>query len=272
MDKQSDTLGIIREPIFVMGCSNSGTTILWNALKSHPAICGPPVEGQELDGMPLPMIHFMGKHTFRMWAHYLHEQPPKKGDGDDVPGSRLPYYFTEKNWSIEHQQRIEKTYQPYLKPNARLCDKSPAHTLRARFIQRCFPDATFIGVVRNGYAVAEGIVRKRKFDPERPQFRGLYTEINDAAWQWRKANEVLLSYHNYLNRFTIVRYEDLVLNPKKTLHNLLDFCRLDKDTFQIPILNNQKNREQISQLKNDEMKTITRIAEPMLRQIGYDVI
>ncbi|HIH11320.1 TPA: adenylyl-sulfate kinase [Candidatus Woesearchaeota archaeon] len=263
----------IRSPIFVFGSPNSGTTILWNALKSHPGVAGPDKEGQDLEGMPKPMTHFLGLHTFRMWAHYLHDQPHSRWGEDHLPGSQLPYYATERDWIPEHQSQLEQIYAQYLTEGKRLCDKSPAHTLRARFLQRCFPDARFIAIVRNGYAVAEGIVRKRKFDPDRPQFNGLPTEIGDAAWQWRRANEVIVSYQDYslLKNYKIIRYEDLVQEPRLTLSALFEFCGLDSVTLTTPEFEQNLNSRQISRLKPHQIGTISEIAEPMLARFGYTI-
>ncbi len=274
MNYTSDLETKIHEPIFVFGCSNSGTTVLWKALKQHRDISGPPVEGQDLVGMPNPMTHFLGQHTFRMWAHYLHEQPASKWNEDHLPGSKLPYYFTERDWNERYQRQIVEVYSKFLQKETRLCDKSPAHTLRARFLQRCFPDAKFIAIVRNGYAVCEGIIRKRDLDPERPQFRGLYTEINDAAWQWEKANEVIASYesHKLLSNYIIIKYEELVTDTIATFTKLLNFCNLDSNSFDIPTFEHKYNSDQISRLTSRDFDVISRIAAPMLVRFGYAMI
>jgi hypothetical protein len=245
------------KPIFVFGCCNSGTTILWQALKSHQNLCGPEVEGQDLETLPKVMKHYLGKSTFRLWAH---------------PKFKSCYYLTEKDCSEENATIVKDVYKKYLIENKRFITKSPADTMRARFIQEVFPDAIFIAVVRNGYAVSEGIVRKRKLDPDRPQFEGLYTTIEEAAEQWFRANVVCLSHTKFLRNYKIIRYEDLVNNPKETLHSVLDFCELNKNDFQIPEFDKTKNEEQISRLGGYEIENITRIAFPMLTHFDYEII
>ncbi|MBW2664630.1 MAG: sulfotransferase, partial [Deltaproteobacteria bacterium] len=54
----------LEKPIFVVGCCNSGTTILWRSLLSHPDFSGPTTEGQDLKTLPRCMKHFLGKQTF----------------------------------------------------------------------------------------------------------------------------------------------------------------------------------------------------------------
>ena len=259
---------VIEKPIFIFGCPNSGTTILWEAMKSHEGVSGPDIEGQDLEGMPRQMRHYMGNSTFRLWAHYLFAQ------GEEiVPGSNLTYYVTENNWTEDAETQLRQAYENHFDPETRLCDKSPAHALRARFLQRCFPDADFVAIVRDGYAVSEGIRRKREFDPDRPKYRGLRTRIEDAAYQWNKSNEIIASYEElrFLDRLLTIKYEDLVQNTEETLHRVLNFCGLDKCDFRIPVFSAGKNEEQIARLSAYEIEVISEIATPMLRRFGYDV-
>ena len=255
--KDFDLGGRIEKPIFVFGCCNSGTTILWKALKAHNGISGPEVEGQDLEGLPDSMRHHLGKSTFRLWAH---------------PKFKLCYYKTEEDYEENERQALIKVYQKFVKPKKRFITKSPADTLRARLIQAYFPDAYFIAIVRNGYAVSEGIVRKRKSDSDRPQFEGLYTTIDEAAEQWFRANVIVASHEQFLDRYKIIRYEDLVEEPQKVLSSVLEFCELDKTGFSVPAFDNKLNQIQISRLSNYEIETITRVAQPMLLHFGYEIL
>ena len=144
--------------------------------------------------------------------------------------------------------------------------------MRARLIQSYFPDSYFIAIVRNGYAVSEGIIRKRKLDPDRPQFKGLYTTIGEAAEQWFRANTIITSHEKFLHRYKIIRYEDLIENPQDTLLSVLEFCGLNLDDFSIPLFDNTLNQQQISRLSDYEIETVTRIAQPMLIHYDYEIL
>ncbi len=247
----------IEKPIFIFGCSNSGTTILWQALKRHQGLSGPDIEDQDIEEMPHVMTHYLGKAGFRLWAH---------------PKFKLCYYFTEKDYQTQDAQKVREVYLTFLNPGTRLVAKSPAHTLRARLIQSFFSDAYFIAIVRNGYAVSEGIVRKRKFDPDRPQFQGLFTTIEEAAEQWFRANVIIVSHQKFLKNYFIVKYEELVANPKQTFNLILDFCELTKEDFPVPAFDTTKNHEQIARLSEYDTETITRVAGPMLIHFDYELI
>ncbi len=246
----------MEKPIFVFGCSNSGTNILWQALKKHKGLSGPDIEGQDLQDLPQSMRHYLGDATFRLWAHEKF---------------KLCYYATENDYNAEDAAKIKEIYRKYLVPGTRFITKSPADTLRSRLIQAYFPDAYFIAIVRNGYAVSEGIVRKRKYDPDRPQYEGLFTTIDEAAEQWFRANTIIVSHQTFLKNYLIVRYEDLIQNPEDVFLSILDFCGLDSGGFPIPSFIQGLNEEQISRLSDYEIETITRIAAPMLIHFGYEL-
>ncbi len=246
----------MKKPIFIFGCCNSGTTILWQAIKKHKSVSGPHVEGQDLEGMPHSMRQYHVKSTLRLWAH---------------PQFKLCYYRTEKNYNEHDKQKIIEVFNQHIQPRTRLVTKSPPDTLRARLIQSYFHDAYFVAIVRNGYAISEGIVRKRKYDPERPQFKGLFTSIDEAAEQWFRSNAIIVSHEKYLRKYKIIKYEDLIEDPKSTLLSILDFCGLDNTDFPIPRFIKGLNEEQISRLSEYEIETITRIAQPMLIHFDYEI-
>jgi len=246
----------MEKPVFIFGCCNSGTTILWESLLKHPKFSGPEVEGQDLVELPDKMKHYLGNDTFRLWAH------PKFG---------LSYYFTENDYEPFEAEKVKAVYSKYLDPGKRFITKSPADTLRARLIQSYFPDAFFIAIVRNGYAVTEGIVRKRKFDPDRPQYAGLQTTIEDAAEQWFRANIVITSHQKFLRKYLIIKYEDLVNITEQTIDIVLDFLQVSKGDFEVPVFEKDRNEKQIERLSINDIATISRIAGPMLLHYEYQI-
>jgi hypothetical protein len=245
----------IEKPIVVHGINNSGTTILSKALRGHPALSGPAVEDQELRGMPDSMRSYI-KGTFRLWAH---------------PDFRLPYYRTEGDCVRHELETLRRIYASQMEPGTRLIIKTPSHTARARMIQGYFPDAIFVAIVRNAYAVVEGTIRKRLDDPERPRFRGLQTTVEQAAEHWFRAAALVVSQQQFLRRYLIIRYEDLVADPRKVLKQVLDHCELSAQGFDFPIFDRDLNRQQISRLQPSEIDTISRICQPMLLHFEYKV-
>lgn len=244
----------LRKPIFVVGCCNSGTTILWHALLLHPELSGPPVEGQDLKEMPRCMTHFLGRQTSRLFAHSRFKDA---------------YRLTEGDYDPAVAEQLDAVYAEYCGAGKRFVEKSPANSVRTRFLQSIYPDAHFVMVVRNGLAVAEGIRRKRLFDPQRPHLAGLATTIGEAAEQWRNANRILLEDLPYLRRCTRVTYEDLVLDPARTLRNVTQDCGCEHFEYAACRFDTHLNEAQIARLTQAEQDEIRETAGEMLRNLGY---
>lgn len=246
----------MQNPIFVVGCNNSGTTILWKTLLSHPEVCGPSVEGQDLIGLPDSMKHFFGKETFRLFA------------SDRFNNA---YRRTEQNYNVQEAELIRSIYLKHHIGEIRFIEKSPSNSVRTRYLQSIFPQAQFIILVRNGYAVCEGTVRKRFFDPERPHMAGLKTSYREAANHWENVNSQLFSDIEYLNSYLVLSYESLVTQPLLALARICKFSNL-RDYFNqnnIPIFNPDLNKIQIARLSASEKQIITYEAFEMLKKLDY---
>jgi hypothetical protein len=182
--------------LFVLGCNNSGTTLLVEILQSHPMIRSLPKEGQRITrAIPNSAPLGIGRvFTQRMDLFRRVETD----DGDAVP--RLRY-----DWAYFADPR----------PGIRL-EKSPPNTLRSRWLQRYFAPARFVVLVRNPYAVCEGIARRRGHS------------IEEAAEHWRRVHEVLDDDMPHLQQCLTVRYEDFCSRTLDVLGNVQRFCGLDE--------------------------------------------
>lgn len=226
----------IDKPIFVIGCPCSGTTLLWNILKSNPNISGPEIEGQDLEGMPSSMTHHLGKSTFMLWA---------------INGN--PYWLDDGN--PKDKEKIIEVYSKYLEPGKRFCDKSPAHTARVRGIQANFPDSYFVGIVRDPYATVPSIMARREYDERYPDMKGLNTKIDQAANQWSLANTMLLAHEKGLNKIKIVKYEDLVSDPSGSMGQIALFLELENE-FTVPEIKPDTNEKRIKGLSRPDVDII----------------
>lgn len=245
--------------LFVVGCYNSGTELLMTLLGSHTGISSLPVEGQFLTDQLLSDYEL---GLPRMWA--LREDLFRLGEDAGGPDPlRL-----KKEWLM----RLDRSRPVFL-------EKSPPNAARTRWLQRHFENAHFIGIVRNGYAVAEGIRRKAEPFHLRDGW-----PIDLCARQWNRSNEVLLEDSAHLDRLLWVRYEDLATDPAGELSRILGFLDLqDQGGAGIDLGRSwsvhekeepirDMNRESIARLTPEEIAAVTREAEPMLRHFGYDVL
>lgn len=247
-----------RQWVFVVGCYNSGTELLTHMLGSHPEVAALPDEGQFLTDQ-FPADYELGLP--RMWV--LREDLFRLTENDPGPDAvRL-----EREWLM----RLDRSRPVFL-------EKSPPNAARTRWLQAHFRNAHFIAIVRNGYAVAEGIRRKAE-----PRHLRDGWPIELCARQWSRSNEILAEDAAWLERILWVRYEDLVCNPRGELARVLSFLGLDART---EFLNGSRtwrvhernepvrdmNAESIARLSPDERRIITREAGRMLERFGYEVL
>jgi hypothetical protein len=151
-----------------------------------------------------------------------------------------------------------------------ILEKTTANAVRMRWLQRAFPEAAFLGVVRNGYAVVEGIKRKGSKPVER------------GARHWRRVNEIMLSDATQVKRFMLIRYEDFVAAPRDSLNKIAEFLdlRLDDSRAEYsridrgsadgsPAAIRDMNAESIRRRDEAEIRAITHEAGEVLARLGY---
>ena len=157
-----------------------------------------------------------------------------------------------------------------------LVEKSPPNAARTRWFQKHFENAHFIGIVRNGYAVAEGI--SRKGDPKSIK-EGW--PIEKSAWQWARSNQLMLDDAEHLKHFHLLKYEDLATSPQETLDGIAKFLDLEpfpdvsKQTFAIHERKEgvkDMNANSIAKLSQSDVEKINLKAADILTRLNYDII
>lgn len=240
--------------IFIAGCYNSGTTLLSKILGSHPDISALPAEGQYLTDQ-LPRDHELG--LSRMWVERedIYRLSAEQ-NGPDV--KRLKH-----EWSIrfDHNKPI-------------FLEHTPANCARMPWLQKNFENSYFIAIVRNGFAVSEGIVRKAK-----PIHRLNGWTLEMAANQWLRSNEIILEDSKFLKNFYLLKYEDFTENPLNELLKIYTYLdiRIPKNlklsqSWKIheidePIAN--LNYRNLSKLSKNDFEKIKDVAYNMLAYYNY---
>lgn len=246
--------------IFVVGCYNSGTSLLARILASHPEVGGLPDEGIYYTG-ELPYPEQFGWP--RMWIRCLDDV---RLDPDRVSRERVSRI--KREWAV---------FFPGDTPN--LLEKSVSNSARVEFLARHFRPASFVEIVRNGYAVAEGI-RRRAHPGEwgNPEYGDRYP-IELCAEQWAKTDEVLEAAAGEVGRFHTVRYEDLAEDPDGTMGGVTDFLGIpgfDRGLGErVWYINDRAakirnmNPASLERLSDDDVSRIERTAGRRLDRYGY---
>ena len=240
--------------VFLVGCYNSGTTLLAELLGQHPSISALPTEGHFITDQ------FVKDYDIglpRMWVE--REDLFRLNEDDEGPDALR----VKKEWAMRLDLK---------KPV--LLEKSPPNSAKMRWLQKHFENAHFVGIMRNGYAVAEGITRKAD-----PKHLINSWPIEMSAYQWKRSNEVMQQDAEHLKKFMWVRYEDLADDTVGTLSKITDFIGIDGfDAFesdrQWTIHERDEkvrnmNDESISRLSTRQIETINDVAGDMLDEFGY---
>jgi hypothetical protein len=248
--------------IFIIGCYNSGTTLLDQILASHDLISGLPDEGVMLTNQ-LKRPEDLGWR--RMWWK-CEDQLAVAGENPAQIAITI-----QRHWS-----NFYDTKKPYV------LEKSIANTCRISFFEQHFNSPYFIHIVRNGYAVAEGIHRKATIMDENPLRPLGHYPMEYCIRQWMRSLQVIERDVSGLKNFLQIRYEDLAECPGDTLKNVLTFLNLppiNKD------LHNQRfsihrnfstiknmNDDSIARLTEKDIAQINAIAGDTLIRYGYPIL
>jgi hypothetical protein len=242
--------------LFVVGCYNSGTTLLAELLGRHPEIAALPDEGQYLTDQ---LVRDYEVGLPRMWA----EREALFRMTEDSIGPDV--VRIKKEWAVRIAAR-----------RSVVVEKTPANIARTRWLQRHFRDAYFVVLIRNGYAVAEGIARKAE-----PRHREIGWPLDLCARQWRRCYEVVEEDAPHLERLLWMKYEDLTAEANRELRRIFEFVGVDPD-FSIDAAQSWSvhereqalanlNEESIARLDRSALDLINSVAADSLARYGYEL-
>lgn len=274
--------------VVVNGIQRSGSNILWNVLQSHPALCAPPFETGEIFPclrqpesrkcraiLGTSRIAHLGWPIVGVWVrrrlHALKMQtlghPDNRFKSDGI-------LYTRKE--------VEES---------RLCLKSLDDDLWATdFLRRLYPESSFVGLVRNGFALCEGLVR-----------RGV--SLRNAAEGYVKYTSKILEDSERLSSYMVVRFETLVDEPFEVAEKVFGFLGLSPRRLAAlrlkmkrvvhadgahatpagienrkywfttetigDVLRRDVTENQEARLSAEQRDEVTEIAGPLLRRLGY---
>jgi len=248
--------------VFIVGCYDSGTTLLNYILGCHDGISSLPTEGVALTNQ-LSIPEDFGWP--RMWYKCMDRIRLKEND-NKVNVSRL-----KKEWGFWFDKK---------KPI--FIEKSISNSARIKWLNKNFDRPYFIWIIRNGYCVAEGI-RRRVKQTKIKAFK--YAEegypIEWCARQWIINNEIIENEIKNTKRAIKIKYEDLTDNSETTISSILQW--LPVQNKHVPKFNHFKfhgktssiynmNNESIARLSNKDIIKINEVAGIYLEKWGYPLL
>lgn len=238
---------------FIVACNNSGTSLLQSMLERTGEVSTMEHEGHRYTQV---IVRANKKHYERVWSEYMDEL--RMGEDD----------------SIECLPRLVHDWMGALSfPLKRIIiEKTTANAVRMLWLQKAFPNSYFIGLVRNGYAVTEGIRRKGK------------KSLDRGAKHWNIVNKIMLEDSKALDHYLELKYEDLVSKPVETSEKISQFLGISKHKIEKALQKEYRfetirgyealkiedmNKESIDRLDNNDKKIIYKYASEMLDYLGY---
>jgi hypothetical protein len=185
--------------IILSGFARGGTNIAWNILQSHPDICAPMYETGELFS--------------RSWSLRLCGLLSGRTDAcQRIIDTSL---FRSKLISLEHPDNKfiaeGKIYTKKQVANAALNLKSVNNDIfLTDTLLKVYPDLYFIGLVRNGYALCDGYLRRG----------GTATE---AGRLYHRIAKEMKRYSDIIPRFKMIKFEDILQQPFDIAEELFTF-------------------------------------------------
>ena len=230
-----------QEPIFILGAHKSGTSLLRSLFNGHSQLYTIPFE----------------THYFQLANHWVdyeyRKQRPKNLNKVDFIQSFCSYIHTrntiednlgggtamgrlneqtfKENFSqLEIAWSDKQKYEQYIESiflsetgksinMQRVVEKSVINPEFASTLNKFFPKAKFIHIVRNPYS---NIVSFRKFK----SINGRFPALNRIIKSLYNSYYFLYKNQRTIENYTTIRYEDLLLNTEQEVRKLCDFLDL----------------------------------------------
>lgn len=249
----------LKEPIFMIGCPRSGTSVSVRLFATHPWIANWSEAGRIWDP-----TDYHNPNADHFW------------DANEATEQAARRLHSKFEWC---RQRHKKR---------RFINKHPRNSVRIDYIRAIFPDALFIHVIRDGRAVVNSIVRKIERESERQQIPfGNFCKpagwrqylrddpIEQAALQWREIVGYILSKRSELgDRYYEFKYEDMCLKPREVFASAFEFASLpisDQFLARIPESLKNMNYKFQEELTPAQITTINVIQKELLEMLQYPV-
>lgn len=210
-------------PVFIISSGRSGTTLMRSMLVASEQVAIP-AETQILHNLAvkfraykglgwadlsrLMIAEFESHHDFYMWEINL------------APVYQKIIHLPERERSLAKiVDEVYMTYAAQKFPNARVWgDQSPLHTFYLSYIDKIFPEAKYVHLLRDGRDVISSMVKRHGND-----------YLYEAVHRWKTSIKKTDVFQKTVGsgRYIEVRYEDLVQDSEVTLKRISQFINIE---------------------------------------------
>lgn len=206
-----------QRPIFIVGAARSGTTLMRFMISQHPRIYIPPQSGF----IPLlfrnaPTSPMSRRRTIHSFQHIFKSRPFIKHWRLEHP---CPDDFLNCLPDFSPASLLNAVYSQYAQQYGadRWGDKTPIYTGHIDLINKIFPQAQFIHIIRDGRDVALSLIKTYKSK--------IWVDIYFSTVNWKHYVSLALTSARQLgaDQYLEVRYEQLTADPEGQLKRICDY-------------------------------------------------
>ena len=240
----------IEKPVFIVGAGRSGTTVLYHLLTFHKDLCWFSNVSDRYPSAPIvPLANrvielpWLGKKVkSRIINRTIPSLRPVEGPVTYHKYSQFDYKrrLTEDDWTPELDEKLKGAMLNHLRwtGKKRFLSKQTANNQRIRLINKMFPDAYYVHIIRDGRGVASSLLNVPWHE------RIYFWWLEGGAEKWREMGrdpielcavhwemderEILNNKYLFEERYLEIRYEELVVDTKNTVKTIQEFCQLDE--------------------------------------------
>jgi hypothetical protein len=267
-----------KQPIFIIGHSRSGTTILYRLFTAHKDTAYPEYYSSKFYKHPWMFRFISLAMKYRKLRYNINRPIPKQGTIWGRFYSAYDY-LDESKVTEDIKNYYDKVIKYQLKAfNAtRFVSKNPRNYLRIRWIDAMFPNAVYIIISRDKKSVLSSMYqkiqkKKKKWNAEFPgesnELLG-YADIKKIIGTNCSDMEACIAHYELhkkslekdlptiTDRTITIEYEELIKEPINTVKKLYEFTNLewyDELNKVIPKKLQLANNEKWKSLPEDEKK------------------
>jgi hypothetical protein len=215
----------IPHPLFVLGKQRLGTTWLASQLCEHPLIAG--VRHEHHHG--ILASHFLSIIRFRYGdlrkkTNFI-EFVEAISVTDTFRFMEVDKDFLYSLWPISYEDLFRTVMAMYAEKQGACywLDKTNEYTPLVHEIAQKYPDAKFIGIIRNIEDVLPSTFGRYS------KYKNKKYDIVKNVFSWTWFNKVMLNFAKTSNRIHIVRYENLKRDMQTVMIGICDFLSVEFD-------------------------------------------
>jgi hypothetical protein len=291
----------VRQPIFIIGPGRSGTTLLYKLLSVHPETAWFSNYSNKIPGIRwMPVFNrfldvpFLGdylKRSILLKNKFQGKMRLKPSEAGNIYHRICGFEKRKRLTARDYNKRQADLFREEIRRHLR-------YTGRRRFvtkqtccndwlglIDRIFPDAKFIHIIRDGRAVVHSLTRVRWWPNVYLRWLGKtageliresgYSGVELAAEHWvRQINEILRFAPRVPGRYLEIRYEELCLALKPQMERIIAFCGLSLPASYIGLLPKEysvRNQKWRKNMNNGQIQQMERILKPLMRELRYEI-